>query len=124
MEKEINKSGKVEVSELRLSTKNEVRELKAATPDKTYRLIAVFEKPVTEKELEKLKQLKGLTIKQQTPNRVLHRRADLLRKRKVKDISWKILSENKVEFTITRGSRFVCERACSWRFRKDKTIYF
>lgn len=101
MEKEVNKSGKVEISELRLSDKNEVRELKAATPDKTYRLIAIFEKPVTEKELEKLKQLKGLTINQQTPNRVLHRRADLLRKRKVKDISWKILGENKVEFIIT-----------------------
>jgi len=98
--KEINKTGKVEVSDLRFSNKQEVREIKAAKPDKTYRLIVNFEKEVTEKDLEKLKSLKGKTIKQQTPQRVLHRRADKTRPRKVKEITWKILDKNKVEFEV------------------------
>lgn len=97
---QINKSGKVEVTDLRFSNKNEVREIKAAKPDKTYRLTAVFEKEITEKDLEKLKTLKGKIIKQQTPSRVLHRRADKMRPRKVKEIKWKILGENKVQFEI------------------------
>lgn len=91
IKQEINKTGKVEVTDLKFSNKNEVREIKAAKPDKTYKLIAVFEKEISEKDLEKLKQLKGKTIKQQTPSRVLHRRADKMRPRKVKEIKWKIL---------------------------------
>ncbi len=104
IEKEINKSKKVQVSDLRFSNKEEVRELKAAKPDKTYRILVSFEKPVTEKDLEKLKKLKGKTIQQQTPNRVLHRRADKTRPRKVKEISWTILKKPKgskqVEFEV------------------------
>ena len=98
--KEINKTEKVEVTDLRFSNKNEVREIKAAKPDKTYRLIVAFEKEVSEKDLEKLKSIKGKTIKQQTPQRVLHRRADKTRPRKVKEIKWTILDKNKVEFEI------------------------
>ncbi len=100
IKKEINKSGKIEVSDLRFSNKEEVREVKAAKPDKTYRLLVSFEKPLTEKDLQKLKQLKGKTIKQQTPTRVLHRRADKTRPRKVKEITWKVLDKNKVEFEV------------------------
>lgn len=100
IKKEVNKTGKVEIDFLKFSNKQEVREIKAAKPDKSYRIFVTFEKPVTEKELEKLKQLKGKTIKQQTPTRVMHRRADKMRPRKVKEIKWKIISENKIEFEI------------------------
>jgi len=86
MRKIINKSGKVNVKDLRPSNKKEVIKLKALRPDKSYRALVAFEKPV--KGLERLKNLKGL-IKQRTPARVLHRRADLLRKRLVKSIKWK-----------------------------------
>ncbi len=100
IKQEINKTGKVEVTDLKFSSKNEVREIKAAKPDKTYRLIAVFEKEVSEKDLEKLKGLKGKIIKQQTPSRVLHRRADKMRPRKVKEIKWKIVDGKRVEFEV------------------------
>jgi len=40
-------------------------------------------------------------ILQQTPKRVLRRRADKLRKRKVLDIKYKILGKKKAEFIIT-----------------------
>ena len=100
MKKEINKSKKVEVSDLKFSNKKEVRELKAAKPAKSYRVLVEFEKQVTEKDLAKLKKLKGLTIKQETPTRVLHRRADKLRDRKVRQIKWKILGKKNVEFEV------------------------
>ncbi len=100
MESEVNKSKKVQISFLKFSNKEEVRELKAAKPDKTYRILVTFEKSVTKKDLEKLKKLKGKTINQQTPNRVLHRRANKTRPRKVKEIKWKILSKNKIEFEV------------------------
>ena len=100
MEKEVNKSKKVQISELKFSNKEEVRELKAAKPDKSYRILVSFEKPVTEKDMEKLKTLKGKTIQQQTPTRVMHRRANKTRPRKVKEIKWKILKKNMVEFEV------------------------
>ena len=51
------------------------------------------------RELNKLKKLKGI-IKQKTPERVMHRRADLLRKRKVKIIKYKLLGLKKLELII------------------------
>jgi len=82
----VNRSGKVKVNDLRPSNKKEVIALKALRPDKSYRARVVFSKPL--ENLERLKNLKSV-IKQRTPTRVLHRRADLLRKRKVKSIKWK-----------------------------------
>jgi tRNA pseudouridine synthase 10 len=39
-------------------------------------------------------------VKQQTPTRVAHRRADLTRPKRVKSISWKPLPKGSVEFII------------------------
>jgi len=101
LEREVNKSRKVKVSGLRVSSRKEVREVKAEKRDKTYRVVAIFSKPVT--GLEKLKKLQCV-INQKTPTRVMHRRADLLRHRKVKAISWKKLSAKVVEFTVRAES--------------------
>ena len=46
VQKEVNATGKVEVSALRYSDKNEVRAVKHARPEKTYRLLVEFEKAV------------------------------------------------------------------------------
>lgn len=100
IKEEINSGGKINVSGLRFSDKNEVRKIKEAKPDKTYRALVEFEKNITQKDLSKLRSLRGKQIRQQTPKRVLHRRSDLERKRKVKAISWKLISSNTVEFTI------------------------
>ncbi len=99
MEKEINKTGKVEVSELRLSNKQEVRDLKAAKPDKSYRMVVEFENKINEKSLKKLKELIG-AISQKTPQRVAHRRANLVRERKLISIEWKLISNKKLEITV------------------------
>ncbi len=99
MEREVNKSKKVRISDLRFSNKEEVVKLKDARPDKTYRVIVEFEKSLNKEDLEKLKSLVG-EIYQRTPTRVLHRRADVLRKRKVKEISFRMINNKKLELEI------------------------
>ena len=88
--------GKVEVSHLRFTTKDKVRRLKKGEgSQKEYRLFAEFENAVSDSDLCTIEnKLSGALIKQQTPLRVLHRRADLTRERyiykvKVKKVSLK-----------------------------------
>ncbi len=87
---------KVEVSELHFTTKDKVRRLKKGEgAQKEYRLLAEFENDISDEALRLIEEkLTGITIKQQTPLRVLHRRADLIRERyiykvKVKKVSLK-----------------------------------
>ena len=88
--------GKVQVSRLLFTTKNVVRHLKKGEgAQKEYRLLAEFEKDISDQDMRMLEEkLTGVTIKQQTPLRVMHRRADLIRERyiykvKVKKVSLK-----------------------------------
>ena len=98
-EKLVKKTRKVEISGLKISDMDTVRKIKAATNDKTYSMLVLLDKPVKKSDLPKLGKLKG-EIKQQTPERVLHRRADLMRKREVKAISWKYLGPKKLEIKV------------------------
>ncbi len=89
-------TGKVQVSRLRFASKDVVRRLKKGEgSQKKYRLLAEFEKELSEDDLRLLEEkLSGALIKQQTPLRVVHRRADLIRERyiyklKVKKVSLK-----------------------------------
>jgi tRNA pseudouridine synthase 10 len=88
--------GKVEVSGLHFTTKDAVRHLKRGEgSQKEYALLAEFEKELTPQDLRTMEEkLSGICIKQQTPQRVLHRRADLIREKyiyqvKVKKVSLK-----------------------------------
>jgi tRNA pseudouridine synthase 10 len=88
--------GKVEVSGLRFTTKDVVRRLKKGeNAQKEYALLAEFETELSDKDLHMIEEkLSGVCIKQQTPLRVLHRRADLIREKyiyqvKVKKVSLK-----------------------------------
>lgn len=100
IERSINKSGKVEVLGLKFSDKDYVRKIKSDRHDKTYSAEVEFEKPVDKKLLPKIKSLKNSNISQQTPTRVKHRRADILRKRGVKSISYKILGKKKMKLVV------------------------
>lgn len=95
--KEINISKKVKVNFLRFSDKKEVIRLKEAKPDKTYRALAEFDRGVD--NIDSVKKIIGI-IKQQTPKRVLHRRADKIRNRRVKSIRWRRIKNNIYEFVI------------------------
>jgi tRNA pseudouridine synthase 10 len=98
LETRISRSRKVRVSGLRPSERKEVAIVKALMPDKTYRALVSFARPVQESELRKLKSIS--LVKQRTPERVAHRRADLTRPKRVKSISWKPLAKGRVEFII------------------------
>ncbi len=76
--------GKVEVSELRFSTRAEVRELKAASPVKKYRITFRSLSKINKQLLcEVIAKLSGTKLSQRTPLRVSHRRADIVRERTV-----------------------------------------
>lgn len=86
IQEEINReaSGKVEVEGLKLVSKDLIHELKSSKADKVYKLKVTFSDPVAENALRSAaEKLTGSRIEQRTPNRVSHRRADLVRKRKV-----------------------------------------
>ncbi|MBO4302834.1 tRNA pseudouridine(54/55) synthase Pus10 [Methanosarcinaceae archaeon] len=76
--------GKIHVSDLQFCDKKVVERLKSEKALKSYRMKIRFDEPVPEALLlEKLAFLKGKEINQDTPTRVMHRRADLCRNRTV-----------------------------------------
>ncbi|AKB20072.1 MULTISPECIES: tRNA pseudouridine(54/55) synthase Pus10 [unclassified Methanosarcina] len=90
-----NAAGKVEVRDLRFVEKSMIEILKSSKADKTYKLKVTFKEPVSEEKLKScLESLSGTEIAQQTPKRVVHRRADLVRKRHVHSITLDELTDN------------------------------
>ena len=103
---------KVEVSSLRFSTKDVVRRLKKAeSAQKEYRVLVEFENEVPEDDLRLVaEKLSNATIKQQTPLRVLHRRADLTREKYIYEVKVKKVSPKRVEMQIRcQGGLYVKE---------------
>lgn len=83
----VRSGGRVEVHGLRWSTKEEVVAVKEHRGDKTYLAKVRFAQPVAAETLLKaVSSLRGRAIRQRTPERVQHRRADLVRERTVLDI--------------------------------------
>jgi tRNA pseudouridine synthase 10 len=77
-------AGKLEVTGLQYVKREMVAQIKNAKADKTYRVGVGIKPNVPEKDLENaLDKLTGAVIEQRTPTRVLHRRADMVRRRKV-----------------------------------------
>lgn len=77
-------AGKLEVTGLQYVKREMVAQIKNAKADKTYRVGVGLKTKVPEKDLENaLDTLTGAVIEQRTPTRVLHRRADMVRRRKV-----------------------------------------
>ena len=104
MERLVNKNRKVKVRGLRFVGKDLVEKLKKAKIDKTYEAEVFFEKDVDRKSLGLLKRLATTEIRQQTPQRVVHRRADIMRKRAVRSISWKVAGKRRIVFRIRAES--------------------
>jgi tRNA pseudouridine synthase 10 len=84
LRKEINKSKDINVSALKFCKHEDVTKTKEEKFDKTYIAKVVFDKmPDSLTLLEAVQTLNNVNIEQRTPNRVAHRRSDLIRKRKV-----------------------------------------
>lgn len=92
--------GKVEVLSLAPATAELVEKVKDLKARKRYRARVAFARPVSEEELSGA--LPGLVgeIAQRTPARVAHRRADLVRKRRVYEITGRLLPPGEAELEI------------------------
>jgi tRNA pseudouridine synthase 10 len=107
-----NAGGKVEVSCLCFSSKDVVRLLKKGeSAQKEYRVLIDFENDISEEELQLLEtELSGNLIKQQTPLRVLHRRADLIREKYIYEVKVKKVSRRRAKMKIRcQGGLYVKE---------------
>ncbi len=105
-------SDKVQISKLRISNRENVRKLKKGeNSQKEYRALISFEAPVSEEDLLSVtKNLERATIKQQTPTRVLHRRADLVRERYIYKLKVKKISPKEALMEIRcQGGLYVKE---------------
>jgi tRNA pseudouridine synthase 10 len=113
LEKAINNfaRGKIEVSGLTFVEGGMVERLKAVRLDKVYRIKVLFDGEVSEERLKSsLNILGGATIKQRTPTRVLHRRADLERVRRLHFLEIEELGGNKATLIVgTEGGLYVKE---------------
>jgi len=111
IQKEINKGKKVKAKLIKICNKETVRKIKSARLTKTYKIIVRFKKPITRKDIKKVVKIRGV-ISQRTPERVSHRRADIIRRRKVLSISGKMKSRKEAEFLIrTEAGMYVKELA-------------
>ncbi|MEM2984047.1 MAG: tRNA pseudouridine(54/55) synthase Pus10 [Candidatus Jordarchaeaceae archaeon] len=105
--------GKVKVMDLSFSNKDEVRNIKAMSQisTKTYCALVELKDQVPLEKLELLKtKLTGEIIHQQTPKRVTHRRANMVRAKKVYRVDYKILDSNRLELIIEgQGGLYIKE---------------
>lgn len=97
---EIAAGGEVAVSDLRVVPRGFVEVVTESHFDKTYRAEVEFGRKIGEEDVAKMASLKGKTILQQTPARVAHRRADLVRHRKVKKLEATDVKENSATLMI------------------------
>ncbi|RLI12566.1 tRNA pseudouridine(54/55) synthase Pus10, partial [Candidatus Bathyarchaeota archaeon] len=89
LEDEINRraGGLVAVSGLRYVDRGFVRRIKMEEAEKVYEVLVKFDRPVSDEELSELEEaFSGIVIRQRTPLRVLHRRADKVRVRSVREL--------------------------------------
>jgi len=104
--------GKVEVSSLSFTNKDLVRRLKKSeAAQKLYRVTVEVDEPVSRRQLTMLrKALVGTTIKQQTPQRVMHRRADMMREKYIYKANVRRLTPNRFEMRIKcQGGLYIKE---------------
>jgi tRNA pseudouridine synthase 10 len=114
LEKTINERAlaKVEVLGMHFADKELVRRLKKGeTAQKTYNVTVDFDRLVSDEELKKLENaLRGLIVCQQTPQRVLHRRADRVREKYIYEAKVKRLTPNRVRLKVKcQGGLYVKE---------------
>lgn len=104
LERRINEfaAGKVEVYGLRYTSRDEIEKIKSAKYPKIYRVVVEY----TNKEnLQKaVNAMVGMTINQRTPKRVMHRRADLVRRRKVMDMRLEKAENGKASIVVRAES--------------------
>ncbi len=93
-------AGKVEIGPLRFVGRETVALVKEIHAEKTYRALVSFSEAIEQQALSNaVASLVGV-IEQRTPRRVLHRRADLVRPRRLLDAKETFLSHDKAELVL------------------------
>ncbi len=115
LEKAVNEhaAGKVEISGLSYSNRRELRLLKSLSPiaSKTYEAVVEFDGEISEEDLRTVEEkFRDIIIEQRTPRRVLKRRADKIRMKKLYYVEAEKLADNVVKFRIkAQGGLYVKE---------------
>ncbi len=104
-------AGKVEVEGLNIVQRDVVETLKTSKADKVYNLKVTFKESISEEKLRSaIDTLNGAQINQRTPQRVVHRRADLVRKRRVHNMELVELTDEFAMITVNcEGGLYVKE---------------
>lgn len=114
IEKSVNDFGaeRVVVSDLKFADRSVIRKLKGGeSRQKEYRVFIHFEKEISNEDMHYLeKNLTNVLIKQRTPIRVLHRRADMTREKYIYELNVKKLSPREAEMRLRcQGGLYVKE---------------
>ena len=113
--KKINKEAKkrVRVQDLRLTTREHSQQLKedASANIKEYLAIVQTDDSIVNEDLRRVEaKLSGTEVEQRTPNRVSHRRSDLVRKKRIHEVRLKKLKADSIEaFFKVQGGTYVKE---------------
>ncbi|MDY6766060.1 MAG: tRNA pseudouridine(54/55) synthase Pus10, partial [Candidatus Nanohaloarchaea archaeon] len=99
LQAEINRNEEIDVHDLEFTEKDRVEAVKSLRADKRYRARVELAEAVSEDQLQRLEQLVG-TVKQATPSRVEHRRAQKTREREVYDIAWEQVDETTIDLEV------------------------
>jgi len=123
LQEEINEStDKIEIFETQWTHKDKIEEIKETRTDKAYRAVVELSEDVDEEDLEVLDQLIG-TIEQRTPERVKHRRADKVRKRKVYEIEYEETGECRIEIDVkAEAGTYIKEMISSDNGRTEPSV--
>ena len=125
LEENVNKhaEGKVEILNMKFVGKERRSQIKTSSTDtyKVYRAIAELEDEVEDEVLESLNSIK--IIKQRTPIRVSHRRADKIRTREVRNMEFKKLDAKTLELVIEcEGGLYIKELISSDESRTKPSV--
>ena len=97
----LNAKEKVEINSLRWSNRSEVVKVKESRSEKSYTIRFKVENiPDEETVINSISTLSGVTLAQETPQRVSHRRAAKTRKRKVIQLSDITVENDEVQFFV------------------------
>ncbi len=96
----IAKSGEVSVQDLRVVPRSFSEVVTESHFDKSYSAFTEFGRALTQEDVAKIRSIEGQTLLQNTPTRVAHRRAILVRHRKVKQINVSNVKENTAVITV------------------------
>ncbi|MFD1513583.1 tRNA pseudouridine(54/55) synthase Pus10 [Halomarina rubra] len=126
LERAVNEfaDGRAEVEGLRLATHEMVERVKGLDASKTYRAFVEFDAPVEADALAAaVEELRGATVEQRTPQRVDHRRADIVRTRSVYDVDAELEDDRHAVVEIHgAGGLYIKELISSDEGRTDPSL--